>query len=177
MPLNIYVGKLKNIKSGKELVALEQDIDSEAYNYQELCLPAGVIFKGTVEKANGLLIVQGQATGKAELLCSRCLNTFLWDFDVDVFESFSNLPDVVEADIEENINLFCGDEIDIAPYILRQIFLELPMKAVCKEDCKGLCPYCGTNLNIKQCNCMAEDIDPRLEKLKTLLNSIEKGVE
>ncbi|MDD4570904.1 MAG: DUF177 domain-containing protein [Clostridia bacterium] len=177
MPLNIYVGKLKNIKSGTDTFALEDKINSEAYGYQELSLPAVVVFKGTVEKADGLLIVKGCAYGKAELLCGRCLTTFLWDFAVDVLESFSNVSKVVEAEFEDNINLFCGEEIDITPYILRQIFLELPMKAVCREDCKGLCPYCGTNLNIGKCNCSGDNIDPRFEKLKTLLNSIEKGVE
>ncbi|MGB9809870.1 MAG: YceD family protein, partial [Caldanaerobacter sp.] len=52
---------------------------------------------------------------------------------------------------------------------LHFVILSLPMKFLCKEDCKGLCPICGTNLNYGSCSCKREDIDPRLEVLSKLL--------
>ena len=49
--------------------------------------------------------------------------------------------------------------------------IELPFRLLCREDCKGLCPVCGANLNEMTCNCNTKQIDPRLEKLKMLLDS------
>ncbi|MBQ3561654.1 MAG: DUF177 domain-containing protein, partial [Oscillospiraceae bacterium] len=49
--------------------------------------------------------------------------------------------------------------------------LEVPFQLLCREDCKGLCPVCGSDLNEKTCNCNQKQIDPRLEKLKMLLDS------
>ncbi|MDD2499121.1 MAG: DUF177 domain-containing protein, partial [Desulfitobacteriaceae bacterium] len=76
---------------------------------------------------------------------------------------------------EEEIYFYEGDKIDILPQVLQTILLELPMKVLCREDCKGLCPVCGTNLNIKECRCERESIDPRLAALKNLLNDRTEG--
>ena len=61
---------------------------------------------------------------------------------------------------------FSGDILDITPEVLNSIILSLPMKALCKEDCPGLCPRCGSNLKDGQCGCESENIDPRLNVLK-----------
>jgi uncharacterized protein len=63
---------------------------------------------------------------------------------------------------------FDGKVIDLDPIIREQLLLALPMSAVCTEDCKGLCPVCGQNLNEKPCGCETRQIDPRLAALKNI---------
>jgi len=62
--------------------------------------------------------------------------------------------------------LFDGKTIDLDPLVREQVLLALPMHAVCREDCKGLCGSCGQNLNEGQCGCAADRVDPRFAKLK-----------
>lgn len=62
------------------------------------------------------------------------------------------------------------DELDLEELIYSDIILDLPIKYICKDDCRGICPQCGANLNIDNCNCNKSEIDPRLEALKALLD-------
>lgn len=61
------------------------------------------------------------------------------------------------------------DCINLSELVAEDILLKLPSKILCREDCKGLCPICGQNLNYGVCSCDTRTIDPRLEKLKELL--------
>lgn len=65
-------------------------------------------------------------------------------------------------------SLYEGEEIELAPLIAEQLILALPTRALCHEDCKGLCPRCGTNLNLRQCGCQREVAEPRLAVLRAL---------
>jgi uncharacterized protein len=70
---------------------------------------------------------------------------------------------------------FSGDDLDLTAPVRESLLLELPMKPVCREDCVGLCPVCGANLNLERCGCRAETADPRLVSLKRLLEAKERG--
>ena len=61
-----------------------------------------------------------------------------------------------------------GDEVDLAPLIGEQLLLALPSRALCRDECRGLCPRCGTNLNLYQCACEEQRGDPRFAALRTL---------
>ena len=61
-----------------------------------------------------------------------------------------------------------GETVDCDPLIYEQIVLQIPMKALCREDCRGLCPRCGANLNLSSCSCPDRDVDERLAVLKKL---------
>lgn len=65
-----------------------------------------------------------------------------------------------------------GDAIDLSEGLRQNLLLALPMKVVCREDCRGLCPRCGRNLNEGECGCRVEDIDPRMEALRPLLEKL-----
>jgi DUF177 domain-containing protein len=65
-------------------------------------------------------------------------------------------------------SLYEGEEIDLAPLITEQLILALPSRALCREDCQGLCPRCGANLNLHRCGCESKGLDPRLAVLRTL---------
>ncbi|BDV43184.1 hypothetical protein GURASL_21070 [Geotalea uraniireducens] len=102
----------------------------------------------------------GKIKTRVRMKCSRCLA----EFDVDVDSSFiliyskanqlSNDEDEIELGDEDLISVaYTGDEIDFSPEIAEQVIMELPIKPLCKEDCQGLCPQCGADLNESECGC------------------------
>jgi uncharacterized protein len=85
------------------------------------------------------------------------------------------LPDEVELNPEDPDDYyFEGDSIDLDGILREQLILALPMYPKCTEDCRGLCPVCGIDLNASSCSCERDDVDPRWEKLK-LLTREQKG--
>jgi uncharacterized protein len=65
-------------------------------------------------------------------------------------------------------SLYDGYQIDLAPLVAEQLILALPSRALCRDDCEGLCPNCGTNRNLHRCACEPRLHDPRLAVLRTL---------
>jgi len=80
-------------------------------------------------------------------------------------------PTVAEAEVAEqelDESLVIGGKIDMADIVREQILLAIPEQLLCSEDCRGLCPKCGENRNLIDCNCADDDIDPRWAALKNL---------
>jgi len=118
--------------------------------------------------------VAGRLTGELELACSRCLEPFrlpvATEFDLRYVPRVENAGDG-EREVEEDdlsTAFYDGDEIDLSQLITEQFQLALPMKPLCRDDCKGLCPHCGTNLNTGTCECDQKWEDPRLAALKAI---------
>jgi len=118
--------------------------------------------------------VAGRLTGELELSCSRCLEPFklpvTTEFDLRYVPRVENAGEG-EREVEEDdlsTAFYDGDEIDLSQLITEQFQLALPMKPLCRGDCKGLCPHCGTNLNTGSCGCSQKWEDPRLAALKQL---------
>lgn len=101
--------------------------------------------------------------------CARCLKEFnnkvIGVLNGRIVERSSKN----EEDIEEDVIYYEGEDLDLTKYVKNTIILSMPMKSLCNENCKGLCPKCGKNLNGGKCDCVIEDIDPRLAKLKDLI--------
>ena len=76
--------------------------------------------------------------------------------------------DVEVEDADIGVSYYKDDQIDLGEMMREQFYLALPMKPLCNDDCKGLCPICGTNLNRGTCDCNRQWEDPRLAALKTL---------
>lgn len=110
--------------------------------------------------------LSGQLQTATAVTCVRCLNDTLAPVSVSLDELLFYPPN--EAPPGE---LFIGEDgyIDLAPLVRELTILELPIHPLCKTDCQGLCQECGTNLNEKDCGCTIDEIDPRLAKLKELL--------
>jgi DUF177 domain-containing protein len=116
--------------------------------------------------------VAGNLTAELELTCSRCLEPFtlpvVTDFDLRYVPRTENVGEG-EKEVEEDdltTAFYENDQIDLGQLIMEQLQLALPMKPLCSEACKGLCPQCGTNLNIGTCDCSQTWEDPRLAVLK-----------
>ena len=83
----------------------------------------------------------------------------------------SEASEGAETEVEEDdleTSYYADDQIDLNEMMREQFYLALPMKPLCREDCKGLCPQCGTNLNTGTCDCAPVWEDPRLAALKQL---------
>ena len=118
----------------------------------------------------------GRLTAPLELECSRCAEPF--PFPVDVGFDLSYLPrsantgegeiEIAEEDL--GVAYYENEAIDLGQLMREQFYLALPMKPLCREDCKGLCPQCGANLNVAACGCQPRWQDPRLEGLRRLMD-------
>jgi uncharacterized protein len=134
------------------------------------------IFK---DKAQFRLV--GRVQTALELPCVRCLEPFTWPIDSPFdlrYQPRTENAGVGEREIEEDdlsTAFYEGQTIDLQQLMREQFYLALPMKPLCREDCRGLCPVCGTDLNRNPCGCRSEWEDPRLAVLKQLKSVHHKG--
>ncbi|MBF0170690.1 MAG: DUF177 domain-containing protein [Nitrospinae bacterium] len=123
--------------------------------------------------------VSGEADAPMAMECARCLKGFVLPVEEEYTavymkkEGFLDdgvAEDEVELSKEDmDIQFFDGDELDLWPPARDQLLLALPMRPLCDEACKGLCPECGQDLNEKTCGCETAPVDPRFAELKKLL--------
>jgi uncharacterized protein len=134
----------------------------------------------TILKDHDRFHLVGGVTTTLELACGRCLDPFA--LPVDATFDLRYLPQGAvaeqeegeeEASVEEDdvsTTFYRDEEIDLAALMREQFYLALPMKPLCRPDCKGLCPQCGLNLNQGTCRCDTAWHDPRFAGLKALIN-------
>lgn len=121
---------------------------------------------GQVRNHGGVLMLEAQVATNLHLTCDRCAVPF------QRVKSLS-ISSLVAAELEdgenEDIILLDGDELDVDEVVSTAFILDMDTKHLCSEDCKGLCPRCGANLNLGPCSC-GREVDPRLAKLTQLLD-------
>jgi uncharacterized protein len=126
-----------------------------------------------VSKAGDLVCAKGWVTGKMILTCDRCLQEFGSGYKSYFEVHYRRRPEEMQADDERSegdveIVYFEGEILDVADQIRQTVLLSVPMRALCKETCKGLCQRCGKDLNTGPCGCKDEPGDPRWDVLKKL---------
>ena len=131
-----------------------------------------------VETAGGdAFRITGRAVTRLEMLCSRCVEPF--DVPVDARFELRYVPQTQSAGAAQEHEIRDDDlttayyregTLDVIEMLREQFQLALPMKPLCAQSCRGLCPECGTNWNRAECGCKPSWEDPRLAPLKGLLN-------
>jgi len=127
-----------------------------------------------IYKDNDQFHLVGRVETTLELPCSRCLEPFRWPIDAAFDLRYQPRPSEAteqEHELEDNdftSAFYENSTIDLAQLMREQFYLSLPMKPLCRPDCRGLCPQCGTNWNRGACACRHDWDDPRLAALKTL---------
>jgi uncharacterized protein len=124
-----------------------------------------------ITKSGNTVYIRGELAAQISQACGRCLEPATipigGDFDYTLVPEKSEVAEDIELTAQElETSYYRGDFIDLAPLICEQIVLQIPMKILCSEDCKGLCPRCGVNLNNGSCNCHSDVVDDRLAVLK-----------
>jgi uncharacterized protein len=126
--------------------------------------------------------VKGRLAARLGLECGRCLEPFTHPIDqaVDLFylprhreaQAEEQDADVQLSDHQMVVVFYDNDRLDLGEMVREQFFLQIPMRRLCREDCKGLCPDCGKNRNLERCECAPQSAsDPRLARLGRLFDN------
>ncbi|HHV95736.1 MAG TPA: DUF177 domain-containing protein [Clostridiaceae bacterium] len=136
---------------------LESTVDSYTFK-------GPISFKGSLQNNKGKLHLTGLVSLEYSSPCFRCLEDVHGSAEIPVKEDILHVDKVTDKD---DVFTYEGDYLNLDKILLDYIILNLPMKQLCKEDCKGLCPVCGTNLNEATCNCEEEkEINPKFDILR-----------
>ncbi|MBQ3402431.1 MAG: DUF177 domain-containing protein [Synergistaceae bacterium] len=137
---------------------------------QEFIFPEGFHAEASTRWfEESLLFVNIGISAVIESECARCLKPVSLEISGELgylyyshgAEALDEFDDYMPVEID-----FFGRILDVMPQIQESIYTLLPTKILCREDCKGLCPNCGADLNEGECSCRNENIDPRLEALR-----------
>jgi len=129
----------------------------------------------TVERHRERVIIDIKIRAKGEAACSRCLEKVELAFDNEFRYFYVSSFDESEkeaAESDEHAVLTSKNttSIDIADQVWETLVMALPEKVLCREDCKGICPVCGSNRNYENCSCGESGRDPRLDVLADILS-------
>ncbi len=122
---------------------------------------AEVCFKGKVYGKGDLFVLEGQIFAEVLKPCDRCLTDTLIKLNETIFEQFKQTEETGD------FISFQGEIIDLDEAVFTNFLLNIPIKALCKEDCKGLCPVCGLNLNDGECLCK-DNKESKFDVLRSL---------
>ena len=145
------------------------DLETEGIN-----VVSDIAVRGEARKNAAGVEVAGSIKGTLNIDCTRCLKRIETPLDVAFDVSFigqENAPEDKELQLQQadlSADVLQGDELDLSELAREQILLSLPEQAFCREDCRGLCPFCGKDLNEGGCDCADDEVDPRWAALKGL---------
>ncbi len=144
-----------------------QELDSsEIKGGEPVSVTLDVVYLG---KEKGLLFT-GRISGILSPSCHRCLEEFPLPLEGEFTEEIQLDAEGVKV-AQEDVDTACAqDSIDLSQLAREHVLLNLPVKFLCSQECPGICPVCGQDLAENKCGCEQDKIDPRLEKLKELLN-------
>ena len=166
--------ELENLEGGKGDFAHVYQPDDLNPVDERVSLNGPATVSGKVRLAGNEVFVNGHVEARAKVECDRCLQPVETPVDADFaleyitgseYES-SGVAELTEA--EMSVSVFDGQGIDVDEIVKEQVLLAVPTRMLCSDDCKGICPECGTNKNTGDCNCTTNDTDPRWAALKDL---------
>lgn len=127
----------------------------DRWNGDVISFARPVTFSGTYMLADETVVLRGTARALIESRCARCLSPALTEVSVDVEEAFVR-DTGEERQPGDDQYLYSGHVLELDDAVRTALLLELPSRVLCKEDCRGLCPQCGQDLNVKTCSCRRE---------------------
>ncbi len=162
--MKIDVRQLFDVVGERKTFVFSLDLSDEEYN-GEYPFQTPVKVSGQIENRAQVVRLVFSVKFVLKLHCDRCMEEFERTYDF----SFQHVL-VKALNTENDEYVVCQDnQLDIDELVRADLFLELPNKVLCREDCKGLCGQCGKNLNFDSCECEKKPIDPRLAVLGKLL--------
>jgi uncharacterized protein len=166
--------ELENLEGGKGDFAHVYQPEELNPVDERVSLTAPAEVNGRVRLSGNEVFVNGHLDTRAQVECDRCLKAVELpvkaDFTLEYisgseYES-SGTAELTEAEL--SVSVFDGKGLDVDEIVKEQVLLAVPTRMLCREDCKGICPECGTDRNTGECDCVTNDIDPRWAALKNL---------
>lgn len=145
-----------------------QDPDSEAVRFV-----SPVRVRVTHYRSGSDLFFEGILNAEAEGVCARCLEEYR--FELEKKFDFVLIPGTLPTNKnrklrrdEMDFSCYQGEEIDLSPFVYEQALLGFPLRTLCHDSCMGLCPECGVNRNITDCDCESSTGDLRMAVFRRL---------
>jgi uncharacterized protein len=163
---------LRALREGENELDLELTGSDLGITNEDLELEGTLRVELLLAKTSSFVHVRGHIEGVAAEICGLCAGPARRPFDIDVHlvaqEAESRSEPGAEPE-DEDLLYYERERIDLTEPLRQLVLVSVPMVPRCKEDCRGLCPVCGVNLNVAGCTCVVETKDPRWEKLSQLL--------
>jgi uncharacterized protein len=123
---------------------------------------------------NKQCIISGETTLEVVIPCDRCLEDVTEHIQVSINRQIPIEQGHLVLDEDEDVTFLEESELDVDRLIYDEILVNWPTKVLCKDDCKGLCPVCGQNLNRQDCGCDRQVLDPRMAKFQDIFNEFKE---
>ncbi len=135
--------------------------------YSDVDFTEPIIVTGHVKNMAGYMVLSADVKVTYRTMCARCAEPVCSKLEISFEKDIASSADVSEEN--DDYIIIEDKKLDLLVPVEEEIMLEMPSRTLCKEDCLGLCPKCGKNLNEGECFCEKKEVDPRLAILKTLL--------
>jgi uncharacterized protein len=136
--------------------------------------------RATAELLEDHIRLTGDLRTRLEMVCARCLEPVVEEISREFDLTYRPLGTMSREEEERlktddtEIGFYEGDGLFLADVLAEQVILALPIKVICRSDCRGLCPQCGANLNGEDCRCESHAVDPRLAVLGRIKQNWQK---
>ncbi|MHB0913691.1 MAG: YceD family protein [Armatimonadota bacterium] len=160
---------------------MQADVEVEEPCPEDLGCTAPARGKLHLANAGSLLIMTGKLETEMKFECGRCLIDFTMPVSMQIEEEFrlEKIGDMMRVlpleEEEEAADLLSENTLDVHELVRQNILVEMPIQPLCRPECRGLCPTCGENLNVRQCQCAPADLESPFAALADLLDEDEES--
>lgn len=160
--MKIDISNITKVEGAFLNIEFNEVIEELNFLFRDFVFDDPVQFNGQLVNVSGVLKLSGQLNTRYTTICYRCLRNLEQKMDVYVRE------DLIRRDKCTDCEAYTyeGNYLEIDKILKDNIILNLPMRLLCKDDCKGLCPICGSDLNERECDCREDKINMKMEVLK-----------
>jgi uncharacterized protein len=160
-------------------VSISPEVMAEVFKDKDLSVdkPFHIHYVAEREGESDTIHVSVDVAGELHAACARCIEPVDHEMDLHIETDYIPAEPDMSGDLEgERVSSEIGyyrKSIHLGAFIVSELVLALPLRYICNDECKGLCPGCGVNLNREECHCETP-VDPRLQKLKDLKEKIRR---
>jgi len=184
MPMALPVLHLIEIPQEGLSLSCDVQVDELALVPEDVRIFGGLAMSLNAIKAGTTVHVTGTLSGTARRQCVRCLKEYddaLWipvvgeylsDTDVKSKPAGRDSAERSGDDMDDEVYVYMGEEIELGEMLREHMILSAPMQPLCHEECRGLCPVCGQDLNVRRCDCREEQIQSPFAVLKKLRETL-----
>ena len=163
--MKVELSSILKLTGGK--VFFNEEISPSNFTAEDIVFTSAVKIAGQVQNLGNIFELSFHVDGKVAGNCDYCNCGLEIPLSFDTVEILKK-EDVYDTEIQNiDITYFTNSTVDLDEIICNNVYLNFPTKVLCSEDCKGLCPHCGTDLNLQKCDCKYDNTDKRFDILMT----------